>query len=366
LEKVSLIIDDVEFAYWTEVEIKLSLDAFATVAFGAPFELEREEFREIFRPFSFLPVALNIGEERVFTGTLIDVEPKVDADAKTVQVSAYATPGVLEDCTPHDLSFPLEFNNLGLRAIAERLAAPFGIHVRFEAPEGAKFKRVACDPDKKIHEFLSDLARQRGLVITNTADGQLLFRHATFGLRPVARLIEGVPPLTKVSPKFNPRSYYSQLTGLAPVHGPRSGGKYTTKNPRLNESHTRKGRIRRREIVGLSGVPSPVMRPLTVKLNDTEIADVPHAVRAKLGRMFGNMVSWSLERIPTWRDPKGFLWKPNTTLMLTAPSAMVFSEYELLVREVTLKQDGSSTTANLDVVLPGTFSGEIPQRFPWD
>lgn len=366
MEKVTLIIDDVAFTYWSEIEIALRLDAIDTVSFGAPFDAEHEEFREVFRPFSFLPIALQVSDQTLFTGTLIDSDPKTDEDSTTVQVSAYAAPGVLEDCTPHPDSYPLEFNNLGLRAIATRLAAPFGIKVRFEAPEGAKFKRAACDPDKKIHDFLSDLAKQRGLVMGNTASGELLFRRSIYGGSPVARFVEGVPPLTRVAPKFQPRSYYSQLTGLSPIHGPRTGGKWTCPNPRIAESHTRKGRLRRRELVGLAGVPSPVMRPLTTKLDDTEIGDVPHAVRAKLGRMFGNMVSWSIENLPTWRDPKGHLWRPNTTVMLTAPSAMIFTESELLIREVSLKQTASSTTATLQVMLPGAFSGEVPQRFPWD
>jgi prophage tail gpP-like protein len=81
--------------------------------------------------------------------------------------------------------------------------------------------------------------------------------------------------------------------------------------------------------------------------------------------MFANAAAYTVD-VATWRDPKGSLWKPNTTLTLFAPDAMVYSEYELLVRTVTLKQSKESTTATLGLVLPGVFSGEIPTALPWN
>lgn len=82
--------------------------------------------------------------------------------------------------------------------------------------------------------------------------------------------------------------------------------------------------------------------------------------------MFGNMVSYVVEGIPTWRDPKGNLWRPNTTITLKAPEAMIYRETEFLIRNVTLRQDAQSKTATLGLVLPGAFSGETPSRLPFE
>ena len=66
-EQVSLLIDKKLFAYWSDLEIKLSIDSFDTVGFSAPFEPDRQEFRETFRPFSFKPIQVLVAGEPIFT-----------------------------------------------------------------------------------------------------------------------------------------------------------------------------------------------------------------------------------------------------------------------------------------------------------
>jgi hypothetical protein len=103
-----------------------------------------------------------------------------------------------------------------------------------------------------------------------------------------------------------------------------------------------------------------------MRLGDTESADVPKAVRAAVGRMVASVVSYTVEDLPTWRDPQGALWTPNRTVTLLAPEAMVYRETELLIRSVTLKQNPEAETATLGLVLPGTFGGQLPEALPWD
>ena len=106
-------------------------------------------------------------------------------------------------------------------------------------------------------------------------------------------------------------------------------------------------------------------RPHACKFDDTEAGDAPTATQAKMGRMFANTVSYEIEDLPTWRNPAGKLWSPNTTLTLRAPSAMVYRESELMIRNVRLKQSADTVSASLDLVLPGAFSGEMPRALPW-
>lgn len=335
------------------MEVHLGLDSHATVGFTAPFEVERKAFRDAFRPFSFAPVEVGVGQDLLFTGTLVEVTPRVESDARTVAVSCYAKPGVLEDCTLPAHMVPFESAGLSLRQIAERLCAPFGISVVLTAPEGAAFKKIntrrkrgdtEAEPDQRVADFLADMAKQRGLVMTSTPTGELLFQKSVAPGHPVARLEEGKPPLVSVAPTFSPQSYYSEITGFTSAKRGRVGSKWTERNDRLSGG---------------------VLRSISFKLDDTEKADAPAAVKAKMGRMFGNMVQYVVN-VPTWRDPRGALWQPNTTLTLLAPSAMVYGETELLVRDVYLKQSATECTASLGLVLPGAFSGEAPPRMPWE
>jgi prophage tail gpP-like protein len=101
-------------------------------------------------------------------------------------------------------------------------------------------------------------------------------------------------------------------------------------------------------------------------VSDTESADVPLATMAMVGRMVANVVSYTVDGLPGWRDPHGNLWRPNTTVVLEAPGVMVYKETELMIRSVRLTQTAAIETASLELVLPGVFGGEMPTSLPWD
>jgi prophage tail gpP-like protein len=274
-----------------------------------------------------------------------DVAPSVDASSASVGVCIYSTPYWLTQvCSPPEL-LPLEFNHLDLKQIATKLAgAALGLTVKLDGPPGARFARSKCEPDEELHSFLTDLALQRGFVVSDTAAGDLLFRSEGATGAPVARL-KG-QPLGKVSAQFQPEHWYSHVTGRACKRaGTEHGSKYT----QLNSLYR-----------------SIFPRHNCQKVGDTGSADVPRATKALVGRMVASAATYTIEDLPTWRDPSGKLWAPNTTLTLTAPGAMIYSETELLVRHVTLKQKGDEETATLEVVLPGSFGGTLPKALPWD
>lgn len=342
-DETAILIDGQRFRFWDKVRITRAVDAMDTVEFGAPFEADVPGFRETFRPFSFKPVVTTVGGSPLFTGNMVAVSPAVENSQKVVSVSGYSLPGVLNDCTPPASAFPLEFNNQGLREIATTLAAPFGLSVIFQADQGAVFERVATEPGKKILAFLTELAKQRNLIVSSTPEGALIFWQSVEAGSPVARLQEGSAPVLSVTPFFSPQEYYSHITGIEPVIVGLAGSQFTVKNPRLQG----------------------VVRPITFNAPDTLDADVKAAVEAKSGRMFGNMASYSV-RVATWRDPQGELWAPNTTVTLLAPDAMVYSEYEFVIRSVEFSRESKVKTATLNLVIPGSFSGQIPEALPWD
>jgi prophage tail gpP-like protein len=344
-EKVSVVIGSEEFAYWSNLELTLSLDTFATLTFKAPFEPENAEFRRTFEPFTFKPLKVFLNGSRLFTGTLVGVHPTVSAERREVEITGYALPSTLADCNAPGDTVPHEFKKVSLKDIAAALAGPFGIPVEFRDGAGKPFAKVKLDEDKAILEFLAELGRQRKLVFSSTPDGVLLCWQSVAVGKPVASFSDSESPITKVEATFSPQDYFSQITGRGRSRRRYRNVKHTEKNPYLS-----------------------VLRPMNFMVPDTDPADVPEATRAQLGRMFANMASWTLPGIPGWRDPQGVLFQPNTTIMLTAPGAMVYRETELLVREVTLRQSGGENgeeSCSLGVVLPGAFSGEVPSFMPW-
>jgi len=348
MEPVSVVIDGTKFEHWQSVTVTRSVDTFSTVTLTAPFDPSRKEFREVFRPFSFKPLKVLIKGKALFTGSLVGVHPRIDPNARTVEVTGYSLPGVLQDCTAPGKTVPHEFKKLGLRAIIEQLCQPFGLAVKIGpgSSEGSRFDKVKLEEGQVLFEFFTELAKQRNLVISDTAEGAVLCWRSVEAGNPVGIFVEGEAPLSTVSAEFNPQDYFSEITGFCSAKRGRKGSKHTEQNPWLTR-----------------------LRPMSFKLDDTEKGDAPEATRAKLGRMFANVAAYTLSDLPTWRDPNGDLWEPNTTLKLTAPSVMIYRRTELLVRNVTLVQDADKETATLDLVLPGAFSGEPPgltSFLPWE
>ena len=341
--EVAVLVDGVRFRFWSELRLTRSLDSMDTLEFSAPFEPDDPAFRETFRPFSFKPLVVTVGGVPLFTGTLVGVVPSLSRGSTTVSVSGYSRPGVLEDCTPPASAFPVEFNAQDLPGIASALCQPFGIQATFDGPGGSVFERAAADPGENVLGFLSGLAQQRGLVVSSDPDGRALFQQSVKPGSPVAVLRQGASPVLGVSPFFSPQQYYSHITGLESVLVGTSGSQYTVRNPYL----------------------AGVIRPHTFKSPDTQGGTMQDSVQAKAGRMFGNMAAYGVQ-VSTWRDPSGALWRPNTTVVLNAPGAMVYSDYEFVVRSVRFDRTGDNESAELDLVLPGSFSGKIPEALPWD
>ncbi len=337
-------IEGKRFRFWEGLVINRSLDSIDSGSFTAPSDLNNTDFTEAFKPFSFSEIEVFTAGNPLFTGTMLRPSPGVDESSARVDMDCYGRPGVLQDCSAPSSDFPIEFNDLGLVEIASSLCDPFGIEVRLEADDaGATFDRVALNPQTKIFTFLANLARQRNLVLGDSSDGALVIRRAVEPGSPVAILAEGEPGVTSITGNFDPQNYYSHVTGLREALIGSDGESYTVVNSRL----------------------SGVLRPYVFQADDTEEGNLQVAVENKAGLMVGNAVTYQLE-VSGWRDPSGNLWEPNTTIKLTAPRAGIPSPYEFLIRRVSYQMEGDSQTCSLGLVLPGSFSGKLPESLPWD
>lgn len=338
-DTVSVFIEGSRFDLWYQMRLSEKIDRVATLSVSVPFD----NALRIFKPFAFQSISVFVGDQLFFSGTLVTVSPRLSADENTLTLEAYSKPGVLGDCTVPASSFPdLEFKNQTLDEIAQRLAEPFGVPVRFEANAGAPFTEIAIRPDQKIFDFLANAGAQKNIIFSNSPEGELLARVAPGETEAIDRFIFGEDPISNLSPSFSAQSYYSHVTALVPSDTGSDGTQFTVPNPHL----------------------SGVVRPFTFHAADNADASAQVAASAKLGLMFGNMVRYSFD-VPTWRARGGELWRPGQTVGLLAPGAMIFEMYNFLVSEVTFFHSESSQQARLSLTLPGAYRGEIPERLPW-
>jgi prophage tail gpP-like protein len=345
-ENVAITLDSGErFGFWSEVEIARGLDCYTALSISGPFDHGRTEVRRAFQPLTFKRVTVTVGGELVLTGRIKDTAPNVDPGMSSIGLTAYSLAQTLAEINPADELLPLEYNGLDLRQIGDKLVtASIGERPEFDGPPGATFARVRCEPDSSIHSFLVDLAVQRAFVLADSPNGAPLFRSEAKPGAPVARL-RG-QPICRIEAQIDPAQWYSTVTGRATRKSGRKGARFTARNPLYRGDFH--------------------VRPYVTQLSDTESADMPRAVNAIIGRMVASVVRYRIDDLPTWRDPQGKLWAPNTTVTVLAPEAMIYRETELMIRSVRLRQSAESETASLELTLPGSFGGTLPKGMPWD
>ena len=153
-DQVNLTIDGQIYRFWTEVNFTRSLDSFDSVDFRSPFEPERTDFRDTFRPFSFKPVMVHIGNELAFNGTMLAVNPELQPTSQTVAVGCYSRCAVINDCTAPASGFPLEYRDSQLDAIADQITGMFGFSSEFpDGPGSVNLLSFVAHPHRPFSDF---------------------------------------------------------------------------------------------------------------------------------------------------------------------------------------------------------------------
>lgn len=371
-DDVALLIDGVAFDSWESVTIHKSVDKFSTVSFTAPFESDDPQFRDLLKPLSFSLIQLFVGGSPYFFGRMLPVSPKVDADKRTVDVSCYSYAGTLNDCTA-GIEQDKSFNDIDLYDISRSLCRPFAISViephtydTFDPenpdPYGEdafydRFNELSIKASQKILNFLTGLAAQRKLVITDNANGDLVFDRVVQGSTPVAHLQEGQSPLTGVDLAFDTQGWYSDVTGVQA--GSAKPGIINTMLKSVDSGTP----VKLTNYTVHNEFLPGVYRPYVFVVQDSD-GPVVDQTKAKYARMIANVVTYTVE-VSGWRDPGGQLWSANTLIDVTCPSAMIYTRYRFLIKSVSLSKDANKKTATLKLGLPGSFTGTPPTRLPW-
>ena len=341
-DEVTITLAGKVFVFWLGATFRFAMDEFSSFSFTSPFDPDDPVIRKTFVPLSFQDIKIYIGGSLELTGTIAGLEVGLSVGGRVLTVQGYARAGVLEDSTlPANVA--RENDGATLAEVTTLMCRPFGLTPVFSPKySGPPILRVAIEDSQKLSGFFVKLAQQRGFLLSSDKKGHPFFQKEIAAGKPVQVLTEGLAPLQGVSPRINARTYYSYISSVTPTYFGFGGAIQTLDNPFLNDS----------------------VRPLTFKANDTNEADNLDACRSKMGRMFADAISFTID-LAGWRDGKGNLWRPNTTVRLFAPGAMVYKETEFLIRSVDLSRAKSKSTTRLNVVLPGSFAGKIPETLPW-
>ena len=330
------------FTGFTLVRSVFGNDGFS---FSSTWNENSEQTRNAFRPFSYPTFDVYFDDDLVFTGKAMPPTPSVQPASQTINVQGYPLCGVLVDsCLPPSL-FPAEYSGLDLKQIAETVCEPFGIGVVVQGSVGAAFEKVEVGLDDKVWDFLSKLAEQRNMFLTNTVDGNLLI-YSPEVEAVSATFKQGEVPFISCAPEFDGQKMYSHITGYTKTSKTADSQKYTYENKLL--------------------INKGVLRCYSKQIDDAVEGTLEESVKALAGKMFAKCVKYKLT-VSGHRDKTGRLYRENMAVSVKAPGAEIYRETKLLADEVTLTRDdrgGKQTTFTL--VLPESRTGALPEVFPWE
>ena len=344
-QDVSIIIDGKKFTGFTSYSINLSYDSFDTFSFSAPYDPNLTGLSEIIVPFSYRPCEVFYNDVLMFKGRLLTPNPELTDTSSEITLQGYPLCGVLNDCMVPPTKYPLQCNGINMKGIAEAACNPYGIPVIFDGDIGDNFSEVSIEPTDKILDFLSRLAKQRNLLFTNNEKGQLVFfnpkAESTF-----VTFVEGRKPLTAIKPQFNAQNFFSHITGFGKTDAEYPSLSYTFENKYL--------------------INKGIIRHHSLTIDDAETSsDIENATRAHAGRMFADCISFELS-CEHHTNENNEVFTKGMTVGVSAPSAMISGETKFVARNVKLSRTVEGKTATLTLVLPGAYSGEIPEVFPWE
>jgi prophage tail gpP-like protein len=344
-QDVSIIVDEKKFTGFTGYNLTLAYDTFDTFSFSAPYDPSMKEIKEIATPFAFKPCEVFYNDVLIFKGTLLTPDPELTDKSSEITLQGYPLCGMLNDCMVPPTKYPLQCMGITMKGIADAACEPYSIPVVFDGEVGPAFTEVSIEPTDKIMDFLSRLAKQRNLLFTNNEKGQLVF----FNPKPekaFVTFVEGKSPLISIKPKFGAQDFYSHITGF---------GKTDAEYPSLSFTFENKYLINK-----------GIIRHNSLTIEDSEtIGDLENAVKAHAGRMFADCVNYELV-CENHVNEKGEVFQKGMSVCVSAPSAMITKETTFIARTVKLARTIEGKTATLTLVLPGSYTGEIPEALPWE
>lgn len=292
------------------------------------------------RPYGYPKAAAYIGGERLVNGLLYTVEPELTTDGRTKALTGYSFTADAVDST---LKPPYERNNITLEQLAAELLQPVGIKAVFETDTGGPFDRVTANEGDAIFDHLARLAAQRGILVSSTTAGDLLFLRAAVNSPPVGTLEEGQPLATGYRAKYDGRLRFNAY-------------KCITADAGAALIWTASTDVAPKTQIALDNAV-PRSRFLTFKTDDTTAGNIRNAAEWRRSRQIVEALTLTFP-VSGWRAPDGSLWRENTRVTVVSETLGVPQGFTFLIRAVEFILEGGRREATLSLIPPQAYTGE--------
>ena len=325
---MKVVINNKEFRGFDKVGVNQKYNAIAST-----FSIVSN--RELFDYYLEYPICqiYDENDKLILTGNMFAPKVKSTSQPNDLIYSGYSLPGILEDSSIPIDSYPLQFDNLSLLEITEKLIKPFNISFNIIGnifnDLNKRYDKVLADPGTSIKQFINDLASQRNIYLSNNELGELIFtRYERNKFLPTEFYEEGQPGLKEANLNINSQVMHSEITVIKQANKDNPDGYQTTINNPYVERY----------------------RPIVLISNSGDLTDINKAARNALSNELSN-IKFNLK---TTRYSR-----PGTTIELKAPSLRLNKSTELMVQSISFnKTTQDNDDYNLVCVLPDVYTNE--------
>lgn len=298
-----------------------------------------------------------IEKERVLTGFLLRNKFRDDGKPNFVHMSGYARPGVLNDCDfPPDMT--TESEGLTLRQILTKILDRFGIGLVIDPSASAgsnqKFtnedsiddkmdddeNKTAPDKSQNIGSYLTDLAKQRNIVLSHDAYGNVWVTKPNTKGTPVLSLdyVENESEVRKIPGivtelEFNGQPLHTHIT-------------IVQDSDDTEESNAIESPPIRNPLIPVKAI----YRPKTYSIKSGSEFSVNDAGQYELGREIREAIPLTISMGTAIINNK--LASANETLMIRNPNLFLYNLCRWFIQSVDVRENADETTAVLNCVLP--------------
>lgn len=346
---------------YNNIAVSLRYDSVAS-PFGANiyFNPSNADDRRLFVPGNYNPVTIVHGKETLITGVLLSAGFQDSAVKHLMNIGGYSKAGVLDDCQNSVDNYPLQFNNVSLFEIAQKLCSPFGLNVVVDdivknECSAAYAVGQTMEPDDTIKNFLTKLAVQKNIVLSHDIAGNLLFTRADTTKQPIFNFVNGMP-WVGMSLNFDGQQMHSVIWGIGQGNiDTANASEASIKNPYV-QSHLNFMETARLNTILKPGVSYDTgYRPRVSMQTSGGDNDTTLTARQLLSQEL-KTIRLSIE-IQGW-ELKGKLVRPNNIITVTNPDLFLYQKTRWFIESVDFRGDERSETATLNCVLPECYNNE--------
>lgn len=283
---------------------------------------------------------IRIGGDQVMTGYIDAVAVQYDAQAVTMRITGRSKTCDLVDCSAS--GDPGQWLGQRVEDIATALAAPYGVQVVTEADTGDVVPDHQVQQGETVFESVDRLLKQRQLLATDNASGQLVFMSPA--TKSATTALEFGKNILSADYQGDWRDRYSDYACKGQSAG--SDDAYGTAVSEA-EGAAKDTAITRYRLLMVQQQGQA----------DSLSCEDRAAYEADLRAAKSEAINYTVQG---WRQASGQLWEPNMLVHVVDP--MLGLDADRLIVEVTYSIDSGGTKAVLTVLPPEAHLGVAHRR----